>query len=220
MTKFIRLFQLIIGAVSARVAFHYDTMHRRSHCVTRLAGSKGSRPSSETPSRKIRRERFFGSYLFRGEETPASIPDARETGPATRGERDRRWETATETEWGRALSQAAAPSPAWQLVHPDSLPAASARANFDQTSQPSLRKTAGKRSKLSIESDRTRRKKISRRNRTDMLQVFSLTLFWRGFLSLSLNRYLIVLIFITSERTLSHLILQTTVEIVLDILSF
>lgn len=41
----------------------------------------------------------------------ASIPG--ETGPGTRG--DRRWETATER--GRALSQAAAPSPAWQLVH-------------------------------------------------------------------------------------------------------
>lgn len=48
----------------------------------------------------------------------------------TRG--DCRWEMATERS-RRSLSQAAAPSPAWQLVHPaDSLPLAAPRTNFSR----------------------------------------------------------------------------------------
>ena len=129
----------------------------------------------EAQSREIRRAIVLGSgfreSLFREEP--------RETGPEARGERDRRWETATETKWGRALSQAAAPSPAWQLVHPDSLPAGSASAILNEF-RPDVATFAAKnceqRSKLSIE--RSSREIFPRAVFLRVLEAFSLTLFW------------------------------------------
>ena len=77
---------------------------------------------------------FFVSLPFRerkrGREGEKEQHRSRGLVQETRG--DRRWEMATERS-RRSLSQAAAPSPAWQLVHPaDSLPLAAPRTNFSR----------------------------------------------------------------------------------------